>query len=76
MPTAQPASGKSLLSSKDHALILIDFQSHMAFATKSKGGADLVEQGPAASSVTVVGMVATSTPLPILRGCEAISPSS
>lgn len=35
MPTATPAPGKLLLSPSDHALILIDFQSQMSFATKS-----------------------------------------
>jgi nicotinamidase-related amidase len=35
MPTAQPAPGRTLLSPTDHTLILIDFQSQMAFATKS-----------------------------------------
>jgi nicotinamidase-related amidase len=35
MLTAQPLPGKTLLSPTDHALILIDFQSQMAFATKS-----------------------------------------
>jgi len=33
--TATPTPGKSLLSPTDHALIMIDFQSQMAFATKS-----------------------------------------
>jgi nicotinamidase-related amidase len=33
--TATPTAGKSLLSPTDHALIMIDFQSQMAFATKS-----------------------------------------
>lgn len=33
--TATPTPGKSLLSPGDHTLILIDFQSQMAFATKS-----------------------------------------
>jgi nicotinamidase-related amidase len=33
--TANPAPGKTLLSPTDHALILIDYQSQMAFATKS-----------------------------------------
>ena len=33
--TARPTPGKTLISPKDHALILIDFQSQMAFATKS-----------------------------------------
>jgi nicotinamidase-related amidase len=33
--TATAAPGKSLLSPNDHILVLIDFQSQMAFATKS-----------------------------------------
>jgi nicotinamidase-related amidase len=35
MPTATITPGKSLISPDDHTLILIDFQSQMAFATKS-----------------------------------------
>jgi nicotinamidase-related amidase len=35
MPTAKPMPGKTLLSPTDHTLIMIDFQSQMAFATKS-----------------------------------------
>jgi nicotinamidase-related amidase len=35
MPLAQAKPGKSLLSSVDHTLIMIDHQSQMAFATKS-----------------------------------------
>jgi nicotinamidase-related amidase len=35
MTTATPAPGKLLLSPPDHTLILIDFQSQMAFATRS-----------------------------------------
>jgi nicotinamidase-related amidase len=35
MPNATPVPGKTLLSPSDHTLILIDFQSQMAFATKS-----------------------------------------
>ncbi|WP_394788731.1 hydrolase [Rhodoferax sp.] len=35
MPTAVATPGKTLLNPSDHALILIDFQSQMAFATKS-----------------------------------------
>lgn len=35
MPIATPTPGATLLSPTDHALILIDFQSQMAFATKS-----------------------------------------
>jgi nicotinamidase-related amidase len=33
--TAKPAPASSLLTPQDHALVLIDFQSQMAFATKS-----------------------------------------
>jgi nicotinamidase-related amidase len=35
MPTAKAAPGRTLLSSSDHTLIMIDFQSQMAFATRS-----------------------------------------
>lgn len=35
MPKATPTPGKLLISPKDHTLILIDFQSQMAFATHS-----------------------------------------
>ncbi|KUR74848.1 hydrolase [Novosphingobium sp. FSW06-99] len=35
MPIATPTPGSALLSPTDHALIMIDFQSQMAFATKS-----------------------------------------
>jgi nicotinamidase-related amidase len=35
MPTAQAMPGRTLLSPADHTLIMVDFQSQMAFATKS-----------------------------------------
>ena len=35
MPKATPVPAKQLLTPKDHTLILIDYQSQMAFATKS-----------------------------------------
>src|SRR5580658_2865684 len=35
MPKADAVPGRTLLSPKDHTLIMIDFQSQMAFATKS-----------------------------------------
>src|SRR5216683_6490694 len=35
MPTAKPVPGRTLLTPTDHTLIMIDFQSQMAFATKS-----------------------------------------
>ncbi|MFP2931060.1 hydrolase [Pyxidicoccus sp. 3LG] len=41
MPKATPTPGKRLLTPTDHALILIDHQSQMAFATHSIGIAEL-----------------------------------
>ncbi|UFN48475.1 hydrolase [Roseomonas sp. OT10] len=35
MPDATPAPGRMLLSPGDHALVMIDFQSQMSFATRS-----------------------------------------
>ena len=35
MPTAKPVPGSQLLTPKDHALVMIDLQSLMAFATRS-----------------------------------------
>jgi nicotinamidase-related amidase len=35
MPTAKAVAGKTLLSPTDHTLMLVDFQSQMAFATTS-----------------------------------------
>jgi nicotinamidase-related amidase len=35
VPTAKAAPGKTLLTPADHTLVMIDFQSQMAFATKS-----------------------------------------
>jgi nicotinamidase-related amidase len=40
MPQAQPTPGRLLLNPADHTLVLIDFQSQMAFATQS---IDIVE---------------------------------
>jgi nicotinamidase-related amidase len=39
--TATPTPGKQLITPKDHALILIDFQSQMSFATHSIDGVSL-----------------------------------
>jgi nicotinamidase-related amidase len=39
--TAKPTPGKLLLTPKDHALIMIDFQSQMSFATHSIDGITL-----------------------------------
>src|SRR5438876_71763 len=41
MPFAKPAPSKKLLTPTDHLLIMIDFQSQMAFATKSIDGVNL-----------------------------------
>ncbi len=41
MPTATTTPGKALLDPANHALIMIDFQSQMAFATKSIDGVNL-----------------------------------
>ena len=41
MPNAKPAPGAELLTPRDHALIMIDFQSQMAFATKSIDAVEL-----------------------------------
>jgi nicotinamidase-related amidase len=35
MPTAKPTPGSKLLTPQDQALVMIDFQSQMAFATRS-----------------------------------------
>jgi nicotinamidase-related amidase len=61
--TATPHAGTSLLSPTDHTLILIDFQSQMAFATKSiapellRNNAALVSQ--AAKSFNVPAILTT-----------------
>jgi nicotinamidase-related amidase len=41
MPQAQAKPGASLLNPTDHTLILIDYQSQMAFATRSIDGVEL-----------------------------------
>lgn len=41
MPKATPTAAKSLLTPKDHTLVLIDHQSQMAFATHSIDGVNL-----------------------------------
>ncbi|WP_191059564.1 hydrolase [Geminicoccus harenae] len=60
MPTASPAPGKGLLQPADHTLILIDFQSQMAFATKSidavtlRNNAALISQAAAGFGVSTI----------------------
>lgn len=68
MPTATPVAGKTLLSPTDHALILIDHQSQMAFATKSidpvllRNNAALVAKSAAGFGVpTILTTVAEKT---------------
>jgi nicotinamidase-related amidase len=57
MPTAKPAAGSKLLTPKNHALVLIDFQSQMAFATRSidsimlRNNAALISHGAAGFGV-------------------------
>lgn len=66
--TATPTPGKTLLSPADHTLILIDFQSQMAFATKSidatvlRNNAALISNGAAGFGVsTILTTVAASS---------------
>ncbi len=68
MPIAQPTPGRTLLSPADHTLIMIDFQSQMAFATKSidpvvlRNNAALVANAAKAFNVsTVLTTVAEKT---------------
>src|SRR5215510_9510279 len=58
--TAKPTPGKTLLSPSNHALILIDFQSQMSFATKSidavnlRTNAALISQAAAGFKVPTI----------------------
>lgn len=68
MPTARATPAKSLLDPKNHALIMIDHQSQMAFATKSidpvllRNNAALVAKGAAGFGVpTILTTVAEKT---------------
>jgi nicotinamidase-related amidase len=68
MPIAQPTPGRTLLSPADHTLVMIDFQSQMAFATKSidpvvlRNNAALVANAAKAFKVsTVLTTVAEKT---------------
>jgi nicotinamidase-related amidase len=60
IPTAKPAPGAKLLTPVDHTLILIDFQSQMAFATHSisanelRTNASLVAQAAAGFKVSTI----------------------
>ena len=68
MPTAQPKPGRTLLSPADHTLVMIDYQSQMAFATKSidpvvlRNNAALVANAARAFNVsTILTTVAEKT---------------
>ena len=60
MPHATPTPGKLLLSPADHTLIMVDFQSQMAFATKSidpvllRSNAALVSAAAAGFGVSII----------------------
>src|SRR5215471_10395674 len=60
MPTAKAVPGKALLTPADHTLIMIDFQSQMAFATKSidavnlRNNAALVAHGAKGFGVSTI----------------------
>lgn len=60
MTNATPTPGKGLLSPANHALVLIDFQSQMAFATKSidatllRANAALVSEAAASFQVPAI----------------------
>lgn len=68
MPTAKAVPGKALLSPTDHTLIMIDFQSQMAFATRSidpvalRNNAGLIANAAKAFNVsTILTTVAEKT---------------
>jgi len=68
MIKASPQPGRSLLTPKDHTLILIDFQSQMSFATKSidpvllRSNAALISRAAAGFDVsTILTTVAEKT---------------
>ena len=60
MPTATPTPGRTLVTPGDHTLIMIDFQSQMAFATNSidpvllRNNAGLVAAGAAGFGVSTI----------------------
>ncbi|RYZ97692.1 MAG: hydrolase, partial [Proteobacteria bacterium] len=59
MPKAQATAGKSLLNPQDHLLVMIDFQSQMAFATKSIDMANLRNNAALISQAAKVFKVPT-----------------
>jgi nicotinamidase-related amidase len=59
MATAKPVPGKTLLTPSDHTLIMIDFQSQMAFATKSIDGVNLRNNAGLVANAARIFKVAT-----------------
>ncbi|RZA06199.1 MAG: hydrolase [Proteobacteria bacterium] len=59
MPKAQATPGKTLLNAQDHLLVMIDFQSQMAFATKSIDMANLRNNASLISRAAKVFKVST-----------------
>ena len=65
--TATPTPAKALLDPNNHALVLIDFQSQMAFATKSiapellRNNAALVSNAAAGFNVPTINCGKTSS---------------
>ncbi len=83
MTTATAAAGTSLLSPDDHTLVLIDFQSQMAFPTRSidvatlRNNVALVAKGAAGFKVPVVltTVAATSFSGPMFPELPAVFPA-
>src|SRR6266436_1377266 len=59
MPFAKPSPGKRLLTPTDHLLIMIDFQSQMACATKSIDGVNLRNNAALVANTAAVFNVPT-----------------
>jgi hypothetical protein len=70
VPTAQAKPGSQLLTPKDHTLVMIDFQSQMAFATKSidpvalRNNAGLVAEAAAGFGVATIPPPSPRSPSP------------
>jgi nicotinamidase-related amidase len=84
MVKASPAPGKTLLSPADHALILIDFQSQMAFATKSidpvvlRNNAALISNAAKIFNVSVIPTTVAEKTFsgPMFEEIRAVFPSA
>lgn len=83
MPKALAAAGKLLLTPKDHTLILIDFQSQMAFPTRSidvillRNNVSIIAQAAAGFGIpTIVTTVAKSFSGPLFPEVLAAFPDA